>query len=69
VQVEYTIEIQDDGKQKAVNVTGPEGAYCVGPPRRFRKGNRRGRGGRDNADGEGEQQEQQSEPVVQEQQQ
>eukprot|EP00484_Ammonia_sp_Unknown_P026407 CAMPEP_0197026122 /NCGR_PEP_ID=MMETSP1384-20130603/6289_1 /TAXON_ID=29189 /ORGANISM="Ammonia sp." /LENGTH=334 /DNA_ID=CAMNT_0042454733 /DNA_START=64 /DNA_END=1066 /DNA_ORIENTATION=- len=29
-QVEFDAEQQDDGKWKAINVTGPNGAYCIG---------------------------------------
>merc|ERR1712129_533850 len=31
-QVEFDVEDQGDGKFRAINVTGPEGAPCVGKP-------------------------------------
>jgi cold shock CspA family protein len=31
--VEFNLEVQGDGRRKAINVTGPNGAYCVGQQR------------------------------------
>merc|ERR1719509_521152 len=31
--LEFEIQIQDDGRRKAVNVTGPDGAFVKGQPR------------------------------------
>jgi len=46
-------EISDNGgKSKAINVTGPQGAYVQGAPRRTR-GARPPRGGRKEGEGEG----------------
>ena len=47
-EVEFDIEQQDDGKTKAINVTGPNGDYCKGQPKGGSdrgRGRGRGRGG------------------------
>ena len=36
--VEFDIAIQDDGRRKAVNVTGPNGTFVIGPKRRNMNG-------------------------------
>jgi len=56
--VEFVIEKSDDGRTKAIEVTGPDGATVQGAPRRvtYSRGGRgggRGRGRKGKADGEG----------------
>mmetsp|Transcript_2319 Transcript_2319/g.2588 ORF Transcript_2319/g.2588 Transcript_2319/m.2588 type:complete len:207 (-) Transcript_2319:324-944(-) len=51
--VEFAIETGEDGRNKAVNVTGPEGACVQGAPRRVGYGRGRGRGGRGGFRGRG----------------
>ena len=31
--VEFEVQLQEGGKRKAINVTGPNGDYCKGTPR------------------------------------
>lgn len=56
--MEFVIEKSDDGRTKAIEVTGPDGATVQGAPRRvtYSRGGRgggRGRGRKGKADGEG----------------
>ena len=52
--MEFVIEKSDDGRTKAIEVTGPDGATVQGAPRRvtYSRGGR-GRGRKGKADGEG----------------
>ena len=40
--VEFEVQVSDDGRSKAVNVTGPNGAYVKGTPREPRQDSRSG---------------------------
>jgi len=53
--VEFTVETDEGGRAKAVNVTGPGGAYVKGAPRRVGgfRGGRGGGGGRGRGRGRG----------------
>lgn len=51
--VEFFVETSDDGRQKAVNVTGPEGAAPEGAPRRQYDDSYGGGGGGGNFGGGG----------------
>lgn len=44
--VEFNVETGEDGRTKAVNVTGPEGAHVQGAPKRTPRRTTAGRGGR-----------------------
>ena len=51
--VEFEIVVQDDGRRKAINVTGPNGAYVKGAQRNNYGGNGGGSGGRGRGRGRG----------------
>ena len=43
--MEFNVEKSEDGRMKAIDVSGPEGACVQGAPRRMQYGGRGGAGG------------------------